>query len=40
MDKSILESTYEVGLPEYLQKYLDAYKCVDKELNYFELGTD
>ena len=21
-------------------KYLDAYKCVDKELNYFELGTD
>ena len=26
MDKSILESTYEVGLPEYLQKDLDAYK--------------
>lgn len=26
MDKSILESTYEVGLLEYLQKDLDAYK--------------
>lgn len=26
MDKSVLESTYEVGLPEYLQNDLDAYK--------------